>query len=61
MDKTIMNKLSTVIFGLVLLTNTLSNVLWAQEISPGILRTPDSRFENLPGYNFEPHYLTIDG
>ena len=24
-----------------------------------ILRTPDSRFENLPDYPFEPHYLTI--
>lgn len=24
-----------------------------------ILRTPDERFENLPGYPFEPHYLTI--
>lgn len=26
----------------------------------GVLRTPDSRFENLPGYQFEPNYLTID-
>ena len=24
-----------------------------------LLRTPDSCFENLPGYNFEPHYTTI--
>jgi haloalkane dehalogenase len=24
------------------------------------LRTPDSRFENLPGYDFEPHYLFVD-
>lgn len=24
------------------------------------LRTPDSRFQNLPDYNFEPHYLTVD-
>ncbi len=24
------------------------------------LRTPDDRFENLPGYDFEPHYLEID-
>ena len=23
------------------------------------LRTPDDRFENLPGYNFEPNYATI--
>ena len=25
-----------------------------------ILRTPDSRFANLPDYNFDPHYLMID-
>ena len=24
-----------------------------------ILRTPDEQFENLPGYDFEPHYTTI--
>ncbi len=24
------------------------------------LRTPDERFENLPGYNFTPHYLLVD-
>lgn len=24
------------------------------------LRTPDERFENLPDYPFEPHYVTID-
>ncbi len=23
------------------------------------LRTPDSRFENLPGYSFEPHYVEV--
>ena len=25
-----------------------------------ILRTPDSRFANLPDYNFDPHYLMVD-
>lgn len=25
------------------------------------LRTPDSRFENLPGYPFSPHYEEVDG
>lgn len=25
------------------------------------LRTPDNRFENLPGYPFAPHYLEIEG
>jgi haloalkane dehalogenase len=26
-----------------------------------ILRTPDERFANLPGYDFTPHYVEIDG
>jgi len=25
------------------------------------LRTPDSRFENLPDYDFAPHYVEVDG
>lgn len=25
-----------------------------------ILRTPDERFHNLPGYNFAPHYVEVD-
>ena len=25
------------------------------------IRTPDERFENLPGYNFSPHYIEING
>ncbi len=31
------------------------------EIKPGVLRTPDSRFENLVDYPFEPNYMIIDG
>lgn len=27
----------------------------------GVYRTPDERFENLPGYNFAPHYFEFDG
>jgi len=26
-----------------------------------ILRTPDERFTDLPGYGFEPHYVEVDG
>ena len=26
-----------------------------------LLRTPDERFANLPGYDFEPHYAEVDG
>ena len=25
------------------------------------IRTPDSRFSNLPGYDFPPHYVDVDG
>jgi hypothetical protein len=25
------------------------------------LRTPDSRFENLPNYDFTPNYIEVDG
>ncbi len=31
----------------------------SEEVKPGVLRTPDERFENLPGYDFEPHYVQI--
>lgn len=39
----------------------LVGVAMADEIRPGVLRTADSRFENLPGYDFEPHYMDIRG
>lgn len=26
-----------------------------------VFRTPDERFAGLPGYSFEPHYVTVDG
>ena len=29
--------------------------------SVDVFRTPDERFEGLPGYDFEPHYAEIDG
>ena len=31
------------------------------EISPGVYRTPESCFENLPGYDFQPNYLDCNG
>ena len=40
------------------MTMTLS---YGDEVRPGVLRTPDSRFENLPGYDFEPNYVEIEG
>ena len=35
--------------------------LQAEEVRPGVLRTPDSRFENLPDYDFDPNYVEIQG
>jgi haloalkane dehalogenase len=32
----------------------------ADEIIPGVYRTPDHHFDNLPDYPFQPNYLTID-
>lgn len=29
--------------------------------SPEVFRTPDQRFENLPGYDFAPNYVEVDG
>ena len=26
-----------------------------------LIRTPESRFENLPGYPFAPHYIQVSG
>ena len=40
---------------------TLAAPALAEEIRPGVYRTPDARFENLPGFDFDPHYLEIDG
>ena len=33
----------------------------ADEIRPGVFRTPDERFENLPGFDLEPHYKEVNG
>ena len=35
--------------------------LGGDEIRPGVFRTPDERFENLPGFNFKPHYAELLG
>ena len=31
------------------------------EISPGIYRTPEACFDNLPEFDFEPHYIDCNG
>ena len=44
-----------------ILTLLFATPVWAEEISPGIFRTPDARFENLADYPFEPNYMTVQG
>ena len=33
----------------------------AGEVAPGVLRTPDERFENLKDFPYQPNYMEIDG
>ena len=33
----------------------------SEEIRPGVYRTPDDRFENLPGFDFAPNYVEVQG
>ncbi|MFT7653505.1 MAG: haloalkane dehalogenase [Limisphaerales bacterium] len=39
----------------------LSATIRADEVAPGVLRTPDTRFANLEDYPFEPNYMEIQG
>jgi len=39
----------------------ISTPIFGDEVKPGVFRTPESRFENLPGYGFQPNYQYIDG
>ena len=48
-----------IIFSLMAFCSSMSTE--ADEISPGILRTPDDRFENLEDYPFQPNYMDIQG
>lgn len=38
-----------------------TSVSLAEEIRPGVYRTPDDRFQNLPGFDFEPNYQQVMG
>jgi len=46
---------------LAVLTSLIPEVMSADEIRPGVFRTPDARFENLLDYPFEPHYFEHEG
>jgi hypothetical protein len=42
------------LLGCGLMTAVFAGGAMAQEIRPGVYRTPDERFENLPDYDFAP-------
>ena len=48
-----------IIFSLIALFSPMS--IEANEVSSGVLRTPDDRFENIEGYPFQPNYIDIQG
>ena len=39
----------------------LAGAAVGEEIRPGVFRTPDERFQNLPGFDFAPHYVDVAG
>ena len=58
--KTLLTFVLIVLFSLNLLADNHKEDHNSDAIS-GVLRTPDSRFENLIDYPFEPNYMIIDG
>lgn len=40
---------------------TASATTTSDEVRPGVLRTPDERFADLPGFPFQPHYSEVSG
>ena len=44
-----------------LVSFSLNQEILSDEVAPGVLRTPDDRFENLQDYPFEANYMEIDG
>jgi len=40
---------------------SLNQEILSDEAAPGVLRTPDDRFENLQDHPFEANYMEIDG
>jgi haloalkane dehalogenase len=53
-----MKNTATLWIGLILCSGAI--FVSADEIRPGVFRTPDERFEKLKDYPFAPHYLEVD-
>ena len=49
------------IFLSILINFCFSMIIVGADLKEGVLRTPDSRFDNLQDYSFEPNYMIIDG
>lgn len=56
-----MQRAISVCLPLLLLLGSLVAKVQAEEVTPGVLRTPDARFENLEDYPYEPNYMDIQG
>lgn len=58
--------LKIILIGLVVITATAVTLIMSMQASEtwtkaNVVRTPDSRFENLPDYPFAPHYIDSNG
>ena len=54
-------KMTRHVVGLIIMAGCLAGSGNAEEVRPGVLRTPDERFQGLPDFDFAPHYKEIDG
>ncbi len=48
------------LISLILIACGFASIAFSEETRPGVIRTPDKRFENLKDYSFVPHYLEVD-
>jgi haloalkane dehalogenase len=46
---------------IVAVANQMLHPSWIGSAAVEVYRTPEERFESLPGYDFEPHYVDVDG
>ena len=59
MDKGVKRMTKGFLVGLVIAALTFGTLAQAEEVRPGVLRTPDARFENLEDFPYAPNYLQV--
>ena len=59
--ETLMQRNISILFSLLVLLALVSTAVSTEEVAPGVLRTPDSHFENLEDYPYAPNYMDIQG